>query len=235
MVVAQPAHPPPAAPVGSDDHHVEFVGRFDFEPFLSSRTDRIVAREGLRHETLVSLFQRRFHEKLNLLTVRGYDSWSKAFFWHNLGEYPPTVGVRLIDQGLPLNLQRVEELEFERNLPRHIIDLVHPSKPPHQVLKRYWFTRCSDRDNLSLDQKLRRLHLRLCKIDNLRNTISHVSQSPAEDSHPVVFFVNLDSRPVELVLEGCSIPVFCQNLLGIIRHLGQHGFDRDEQSQADAL
>src|SRR5438445_110248 len=127
MVVAQPAHPPPAAPVGSDDHHVEFVGRFDFEPFLSSRTDRIVAREGLRHETLVSLFQRRFHEKLNLLTVRGYDSWSKAFFWHNLGEYPPTVAVRLIDHGLTINLQRVEEVEFERNLTRHIIDRGHPS------------------------------------------------------------------------------------------------------------
>src|SRR5438132_11788712 len=130
MVVAQPAHPPPAAPVGSDDHHVEFVGRFDFEPFLSSRTDRIVAREGLRHETLVSLFQRRFHEKLNLLTVGGYDSWSKSFFSHNLGEYPPTAGVRLIAQVLPITLQRLEEVEFERNLTLHNIYLLHPTTPP---------------------------------------------------------------------------------------------------------
>src|SRR5712692_3034617 len=154
MVVAQPAHPPPAAPVSSDDHHVELVGRFDLEPFLSSRTNRIVARQGLRHETLVSVFQRRFHKTLNYLNVRGYDSWSKAFCWNNLGEYLPTVGVRLIDQGLPINLQRVEEVEFERNLTRHIIDLVHPSKPPHQLLKRYRFARRSGRDNLSLDEKL---------------------------------------------------------------------------------
>src|SRR2546426_840825 len=85
------------------------------------------------------------------------------------------------------------------------------SKPPHQVLERYWFTRGSGGDNLSLDQKLRRLHLRLCKIDNLRNTICYVRQSSAEDPHFLVFSVNLDSRPVELVLEGCSILVFCQN------------------------
>src|SRR5207237_10769889 len=137
MVRRQPAHPPPAAPVGSDDHHVEFVGRFDLEPFLSSRTDRIVARQGLRHETLVSLSQRRFHETLNLLNVRSYDSWSKALLWHNLGEYLPTVRVRLIDQGLPFNLQRVEEVEFERNLLRHTLDLVHSSKSSHQILKRY--------------------------------------------------------------------------------------------------
>src|SRR5712691_11331260 len=110
MVVAQPAHPSAATPVSRYDHHVELVDWFDLEPFLSPRTDGIVARQGLRHETLVSLFQCGLHEALVLLNVRRYGSWSKAFFWRNLGEYLPTISVRLIDQGLSVNLQRVEEV-----------------------------------------------------------------------------------------------------------------------------
>src|SRR6266566_9313042 len=110
MVVAQPSHPPTTTPVGRDDHHVELVGRFDLEPFLSPRTDRVVARQGFRHEPLVSLVQRGLHETFDLLDVRGYDPWSEAVFWRNLGEYFPTVGVGLIDQGLPVNLQGVEEV-----------------------------------------------------------------------------------------------------------------------------
>src|SRR5437879_11055652 len=107
------------------------------------------------------------------------------------------------------------------------------SKPPHQVLERYWFTRGSGGDNLSLDQKLRRLHLRLCKIDNLRNTICYIRQSSAEDPHLLVFSVDLDSRPVELVLESGSILVLSQNLLRIVCHLCQHWFDWDEQAKID--
>src|SRR6266566_3569772 len=112
-----PSHPCPSleqfratTPVGRDDHHVELVGRFDLEPFLSPRTDRVVARQGFRHEPLVSLVQRGLHETFDLLDVRGYDSWSEAVFRRNLGEYFPTVGVGLIDQGLPVNLQGVEEV-----------------------------------------------------------------------------------------------------------------------------
>src|SRR6266487_9250 len=110
MIVAQPANSSTAPPISCHDHNVELLGWLDLEPFLSSCTDRIVARQGLRHEPLVSLVQ-----------------------------------------------------------------------------------------------KLRRLHLRLYEIDNLRNTICNVRQSSAEDPHFLVFSVNLDSRPVEIVLEGCSI------------------------------
>src|SRR5437879_12657475 len=109
MVVAQPANPPTTTPIGCNNHYIELVRWLNLEPFLSSCTDRIVARQGLRHETLMPLSQRGFHETFDLLDVRGYDSWSKAFFWHNLGEYFPTVGVRLIDQSLSVNLQGVEE------------------------------------------------------------------------------------------------------------------------------
>ena len=77
--------------------------------------------------------------------------------------------------------------------------------------------------------------MRLCKIDNLRNTICDVRQSSAEDPHLLVFLMNLDSRPVELVLEGCSILVFRKDLLGVIGHLGEHRFDRDEQTQNNLL
>src|SRR5260370_15062653 len=71
----------------------------------------------------------------------------------------------------------------------------------------------------------------LGKINNLGNTIRHICQSSAEDSYLVVFLVNLDPRTVELVLESCSILVFCQNLLSVVSHLGQHRFNWDEQAQ----
>src|SRR5438046_10425573 len=119
MVVAQPANPATTTPICRNYHYVELVCWFDLEPFLSSRTDRIVARHGLCHETLVSLFQRGLHEPFDLFDVRGYDSWSKAFFGRNLGEYFPAVGVALIDQGLPVNLQCVKEVAFEGNLACH--------------------------------------------------------------------------------------------------------------------
>src|SRR5256885_1973739 len=107
MVVAQPANPATTTPIGRNYHYVELVCWFDLEPFLSSRADRIVARHGLCHETLVSLFQRGLHEPFDLLDVRGYDPWSKAFFGRNLGGYFPTDGVGLLDQGLTVNLQCV--------------------------------------------------------------------------------------------------------------------------------
>src|SRR2546428_9524499 len=110
MVVAQPANPATTTPIGCNYHYVELVCWFDLEPFLPPRTNGIIASQGLRHETLMPLFQRRLHETLDPVNIRGYDPRSKAFFWHNLGEYLPTVRVRLIDQGLPVNLQRVKEV-----------------------------------------------------------------------------------------------------------------------------
>src|SRR2546425_1680337 len=84
MVVAQPAHPPATAPIGCDNHYIELVCWFDLEPFLSTRPDGIVARQGLCHETLVSLFQSGLHEALDLLNIRGYDSWSEALACYDL-------------------------------------------------------------------------------------------------------------------------------------------------------
>src|SRR5438876_12290950 len=110
MVVAQPSHPPTTTPVGRDDHHVELVGRFDLEPFLSPRTDRVVARQGFRHEPLVPLVQRRLHETFDLLDVRGYDSWSEPVFRRNLGESFATVRVGLNDPRPPGTLQGVEQV-----------------------------------------------------------------------------------------------------------------------------
>src|SRR5260370_38699212 len=75
----------------------------------------------------------------------------------------------------------------------------------------------------------------LGKINNLGNTIRHICQSSAEDSYLVVFLVNLDPRTVELVLESCSILVFCQNLLNVVSHLGQHRFNWNEQAQTVLL
>src|SRR5438034_10454122 len=103
MVVAQPANPATTTPIGRNYHYVELVCWFDLEPFLSSRTDRIVARHGLCHETLVSLFQRRLHEPSDLLHVRGYDPWSKQFFVPNLGAYCPTLWCVVNDQAPLLN------------------------------------------------------------------------------------------------------------------------------------
>src|SRR6266567_6021344 len=235
MVVAQPANPPTASPVRGDDHNVEPVRWFDLEPFLSPCTDGIVAGQRLRHETFMSFFQGGLHEALDLLNIRGYDPRSKAVFRNNLGQNLPTLGVRLIDQGLPVDLQRVKEVEFDWNLARHVLDLMDSSKPPHQILKRNRLTSLPCRDNLSLDEKLRRFHMILGKINHLRDTIGHIGQSSAEDPDPVLAPVNLDSRSVEFVFESCSILVFCENLFSIIRHLGQHRFDWDEQSQTDAL
>src|SRR5438046_10637824 len=73
------------------------------------------------------------------------------------------------------------------------------------------------------------------EINHLWDTIGHIGQSPAEDTDLVIITVNLDSRSVEFVFESCAILVFCENLFSIIRHLGQHRFDWDEQSQTNAL
>src|SRR5436309_2915836 len=154
MVIAQPAYPPTTAPVSCDDHDIEPVCWFDLEPFLSPCTDGIVAGQRLRHETFMSFFQGGLHEALDLLSIRSYDPWSEHVFRNNLGQNLPTLGVRLIDQGLPIDLQRVEEVEFERNLASHILDLMDPSKSPHQVLKRYRFTGLSGGDYLSFYEKL---------------------------------------------------------------------------------
>src|SRR5207249_6753186 len=154
MVVAQPAHPPATPPVSRDDHNIEPICWLDLEPFLSPGTNRIVAGQRLRHETFMSFFQGGLHEALDLLNVRGYDPRSKPVLRNNLGQNLPTLGVRLIDHGLPVNLQRVEEVEFERNLASHILDLMDPSKSPHQILKRHRFTGLSSGDYLSFDEKL---------------------------------------------------------------------------------
>src|SRR5438093_1805390 len=129
----------------------------------------------------MSFFQGGLHEALDLLNIRGYDPRRKPVFRNNLGQNLPTLSVRLIDHGLPVNLQRVEEVEFERNLARHILDLMDPSKPPHQILERDRLASLSGCDNLSLDEKLRRFHMILGKINHLRNTVGHIGQSSTED------------------------------------------------------
>src|SRR6266700_6438283 len=123
-----------------------------------------------------------------------------------------------MDQGLPVAWSPVEQVEFERNLTRHILDLMDTPKPSHQVLKRYGLAGCTGGDNLPLDEKLRPLHLCLGKINNLRNTISHIRQSSTEDPDLVVFSVNLDSRPVELVFKSCPVLVFSKDLFSVICH-----------------
>ena len=51
-------------------------------------------------------------------------------------------------------MKYVEEVEFERDLARHIFNVMDPSKPPHEVLKRDRSTFCTGCDNFSLDEKL---------------------------------------------------------------------------------
>src|SRR5437867_9485436 len=102
----------------------------------------------------MSFFQGGLHEALDLLNIRGYDPRREQVFRNNLGQNLPTLGVRLIDQGLPVDLQRVKDVEFERNLASHILDLMDSSKSPHQILERNRFTCLPCRDNLSLDEKL---------------------------------------------------------------------------------
>ena len=131
---------------------------------------------------------------------------------------------RLVDQRLAVEIERIKEERRERQLAGEPIDVEFPAEAAHRDLKRLGKPVAAHRDHLAVEHDRPRRH-RACGGDDFGNGGGHVAQVARVHLDLVVHFVQLDSRPIELVLEG-RFAEDAERLADIGRGIGEHRLQR---------
>ena len=106
---------------------------------------------------------------------------------------------------------------------------MHPPEAPHQLLERQRTSGGIECDDLAVQDEGRAAQLSARDHCHVRQARRHVGQAARPDADPVAVGVELNARPVVLVLEPRPAAVRGQNLIPVGRGLGEHGRQRHEE------
>src|SRR5437870_13339916 len=115
MIIAEPSHSSAASPLCCDDYDVEFVVPFQLEPFLASRARGVVARQGLRHQSFMTFFDREIEEPSDLLLILLDYPWAQIILTYHVSQELPSLRASLADQRSSDYIERVEAINLEPN------------------------------------------------------------------------------------------------------------------------
>src|SRR2546422_5646562 len=110
-VVAQRPLAPSVSPFGGENRDVQGVRGFDLEPFLPALPDGVWGVELFRHEALVAGVQGLPQERLDLCAAPGDDPVREEVRRDEPLEGRPPRPIRSGDQGPPVEVDYVEEVE----------------------------------------------------------------------------------------------------------------------------
>jgi hypothetical protein len=141
------------------------------------------------------------------------------------------VGVRLVDQGIAVQIETIKENRNDGERCPHSLDIEFAAEPPHRDLKR---VRCPVRpqgNRFAIEHKLTRLD---CppRFDHFGNCRGDITQIACVDLDVVAALVHLNSRAIELVLERRFAQI-AERLLNVNGRFGQHRLDRLEELEAE--
>src|SRR5256884_1018289 len=221
MEVRQPAFPPAVAPLGGQDHEVERVRLFYFDPIPRAPARFVTRVQPFHHETFVTSLDRFFEEALGLLLV-GRDQTRRALR-DVLREDLEARRIRLVHEGFAVEIQDIKEEGHERQLTLQSFDVELATEATHRCLEWQRSVVSCQCDRLAIQDDF--LHLKLSsRIYYLRNSHCYVVHQTRKHLHVVALLVNLNPRAVEFVFERRGTGTL-ERLRHVIGGLRQHRLD----------
>ena len=170
-------------------------------------------------------------ERLDLRTTRRDEPLREDFPRDEALEGGPPLPVRRGDQRAALQIEEVEQVQLQGDLPPERLDLVDPPEAAHQLLERAGPSLRVHRDDLAFQEERFRGHGPR-ELDDLGHALCDVRQPPAEHPHLVPPPVDLDAGAVELELEGRRPAVLLEDLVEVVPEFRHHRFDRGQEPEA---
>src|SRR5205807_2812621 len=230
-IIREPSFAAAAPPFRGDDSHVQEVRGLDLEPLLPAFAHGIRRIERFRHEALVTRDEGGLEEWLNLFLARHDAARRQILGRHEPLECLPPRTIGGVDQSTLIELEQVEQEQFQGNLLLRRLDPMDAPEATHEVLKWQGLSVRVHGDDLAFQEKLggpKGLRDR----DNLGQAVRDVAQTPAKDADPVALPMDLNPSAVELVLDRRLASVLREDLVQVLGHFREHRLHRSEEAEA---
>src|SRR5262245_22043239 len=126
-------------------------------------------------------------------------------------------------------------MQRERNFTGSRFDSMNALEAAHELLKRKRPPVFADGHDLCIENERIPLKIATRNLDDFRKTGSNFGKAPAPDSHPILFFVNLNPRPIVFELKRNFSFVGCENFTKILKEFGEHTKEWDKKFDAHLL
>src|SRR5207245_684349 len=181
VIVGEPADAAARAAIGGDDHAVHRLRRLQLEPALATPARLVGRAQVLGHHALVAGGQRTGEDRMGLGHRRDHGALGQIAAAGHASEGPPSTLRGLVDEGLALGDQAIEEVQGQRNLAEERLDVVDAAEATHQLLEGQRSASRIEGDDLAVEDERRAAEAAAADLGDIGTARGAVGQAAGPD------------------------------------------------------
>ena len=223
MQIAEPAASSAVAPFGGQNYQIEGVGLLDFQPALAAGAGSVRGARGFCHDALVAMVVRLAQEFDGTAWVRGERVGHQCLGRRELREGGEAARLRLVEQGLAIQVQQVKPKRRERQLGAHAFEIELAAEPARGDLKGLRAAVGCEAEDFAVQDQLT-AGQGADGFDDFRCRRGNVMEAAGENPDLIPGAMDLHAGAIELVFQG-GFTEIAERGGHVLRGLGEHGLD----------